>query len=567
MKKIITIAVFAAALTSCNFLEMKPTVISKETFYNSSAEALYGLAGVYGAMSHEAFYGNYYSLMLSNVDDLSYFNRPIQSSTAAQQYRYDSGTGEIYSAWTRIYKGINNANAFMNAIRDSEFDSDGSMYAEARFLRAYYHFILAQAWGDVPLRDKEVVSHDGVFCAASPQKTVLEWAASEMEACLPGLPTDLTIQPSRVTVNTARGILARLYLFLGGESVTGADRTECLTKARNFARDVIKSGTQRLNPSYSQVFINMITDSYDAVYRESMWEVEFLGDRSNASLWSNGRIGDVIGLQSTGSTGFSNFTCNYSYGMYNGSLKLWDLYWATDRTADEDSAGAISDARQEWNLPPYNYSGNANWPPYGTDGSSGKTSCTASIDKTPYAYNNISTTIDPTVAQGHRNCGKWRREVIYEGVKDAKRLYTTVNYPLLRYSDVLLMFAEADNELGTAPSDSAYNAVKQVRDRAGIKTLGKDTYDKESFRQLVRNERGRELCFESLRKYDLIRWGIFVESMHGYASQTEDVRWNKNATAGYAAAIGAAVQPRHVLLPIPAIELGVNTLLEQNSLW
>ena len=567
MKKIFATAIAVIALSSCNFLDLTPNVISKETFYKSEGEAEYGLAGVYGAMSHEAFYGNYYSLMLSNVDDLSYFNRAIQASTAAQQYRFDSSTSQIYDAWTRIYKGIKNANAFMRAISASGYDPDGTMYAEARFLRAYYHFIVAQAWGDVPLRDGEVVSHDGVFCAATPQKNVLEWAVSEMEAFLDDLSNDVTIQPSRVTVTTAKGIIARVCLFLAGESVTGVDKTACLKKAKKYAAEVIASNLHRLNPSYSQVFINMIEDAYDTANRESMWEVEFYGDRANASYWSNGRIGDVMGLQSTGSTGFSNFTCNYSYGMYNGSLKLWDLYWADDRTSDEYQLGRITDARQDWNLPPYNYSGNNNQPPYGSDGSDGKTSSEASIDKAPYAYSSVSTTQDPTAAQAIRNSGKWRREVIYEGVKDAKRLYTTINYPLLRYSDVLLMFAEASNELEGAPSDSAYNCVKAVRDRAGIKTLPKSGYDQASFREFVRNERGRELCFEGLRKYDLIRWGIFVDAMHGYAAQTSDERWNKHATAGYAAAIGAAVQPRHILLPIPAIELGVNKLLDQNALW
>lgn len=557
----------AAAMQSCSFLDLTPNVISKETFYQSDSEAKYGLAGVYGAMSNESLYGNYYSLMLSNVDDLSYFNRPASSSTVAQQYRYDASTAEVYAAWTRLYKGISNANAYMNAIGGSEFDPDGSMYAEARFLRAYYHFLLAQAWGDVPLRDEEVTDHSGVFCASTPQYEVLEWAAGEMEACLDSLSAEVDAQPSRVTRTTALGILARVYLFMAGESVAGGDKQALYAKARDCALEVISSGKHRLNPDYSQVFINMIEDEYDTQYHESMWEVEFLGDRSSASSWSNGRIGDVIGLQSTGSTGYSNFSCNYSYGMYNGSLKLWDLYWAEDRTDDETRMTTVNDSRQEWNLPPYNYAGNANWPPYGSDGSDGKTSSTASIDKTPYVYNSVSTTQDPTVAQGFRNCGKWRREVIYEGVKDSKRLYTTINYPLLRYADVLLMYAEAANECAGSVPQEAYDALKQVRDRAGVKTRAFEDYDKSSFRELVRNERGRELCFESLRKYDLIRWGIFVEAMHGYAQQTADERWSKNTTASYAAAIGAAVDTRHTVLPIPSVELGVNTLLTQNPLW
>jgi hypothetical protein len=110
--------------------------------------------------------------------------------------------------------------------------------------------------------------------------------------------------------------------------------------------------------------------------------------------------------------------------------------------------------------------------------------------------------------------------------------------------------------------------VKKVRDRAGIQTIDLAEYNQESFRQLIRNERGRELCFESLRRYDLIRWGIYVEQMHNYAMAAADERWSKDKTLSpRAAAIGSSVQPRHIYLPIPSIELGVNKALVQNPLW
>ena len=76
IKYILSMVVIAGIASSCKFLDMEPNVIIKETYYNNETELKYGLAGVYGALGNEAFYGNYYSLMLSNVDDLSYFNRP-----------------------------------------------------------------------------------------------------------------------------------------------------------------------------------------------------------------------------------------------------------------------------------------------------------------------------------------------------------------------------------------------------------------------------------------------------------------------------------------------------------
>ncbi len=175
----------------------------------------------------------------------------------------------------------------------------------------------------------------------------------------------------------------------------------------------------------------------------------------------------------------------------------------------------------------------------------------------------MTTFTDPTTAAGIRNCGKWRREALYEGHQNAKNLHTGINFPLLRYSDVLLMYAEAKNE-DEGPSEELYDFVKEVRDRAGIATRPYGDYaSQEAFRQFVRNERGRELVFEALRKYDLIRWGIFVEAMHGYALQTSDDRWSANNTlAQYALATANSVQPKHIYLPIPSKELGVNSPAE-----
>lgn len=600
IKNVVLASALSMLVSSCSFLNLEPNVIEASTFYNSEQEVLYGLAGIYGALSTEAVYGNYYSLMLSNVDDLSYFNRST-TNNFSQMYAHDASSSEIYEAWTKLYAGIGNANSFMEAVENSEYDPEHKLWNEARFLRAYYHFLLTQAWGDVPKKEHSTKTPDDVMCEATPQYELLQWVVSEMEACLPLAETVLTNAPSRVVKVTMQGILARVYLFMAGESVEGneAHRAEFYGKARDYAWDVIQSARGlgenplniSLNPSYSQVFINMISNEYDKKYNESLWEVEFFGDRSSASSWSNGRIGDLIGLQSSGSEKFETFKCNYSYAQYNGSIKLWDMYWKTDRTqSDIDLMATVPagtdltseanaekygwDKRHVWNMCPYNYNGHEKYPPYPTKGASGSGSCAKSIDKTPYVGKSetlgtsVSTSEDPTVARGIRNCGKWRREIQYEGQMTAKDLYTKINYPILRYSDVLLMYAEAANEANNGPTTEAMECVLEVRERAGIDTDRSAYGDYQSFQTLVRNERARELCFESLRKYDLIRWGIFVESMKDYLNALDQVdNWGNQDRAVDAYNIGVAVQDKHVLLPIPSIELGVNTELTQNKLW
>jgi hypothetical protein len=554
IRNIISTICIGIALSSCDFFEVKPQIITEDDFYKTNDEVKYALAGVYGVMSNEAFYGNYYSLMCSNIDDLCYYNRGT-TSNYTNVYKHDATATEIYQAWTEIYKGIRNANAFMVSTPES-LDQNGVLRNEARFLRAYYHFLLAQAWGDVPLRDKaiKVYNPSDLNCPASKQFDVLAWVAEEMEACVGLTPETLDNAPSRINKYTVRGILARVYLFMAGESVERGDseytKEECYKRAKEHTEAVITSNKFALNPDYAKVFINMISDRYnDPGYLESMWEVDFYGHRETASSWSNGRIGDLIGLQSSGSSGYTDFMCNFAYGQYNGSLKLWDLYWSSDRTEGEKETSNITDSRQLWNLPQYNYVGKKVNGVYTIEPSKGKVNYHES----------------PTGAPAVRNCGKWRREVEYEGVMDSKRLYTGINFPILRYSDVLLMYAEASLELTGSVEATAYDCVKQVRDRAGIATEA--SYDPISFRILVRNERGRELCFEALRKYDLIRWGTFVESMKGYVNDSENERWTNASLKEIALKLGEAVQPKHVVLPVPSVELGVNRSLEQNPLW
>lgn len=560
MKRIINISILSVSLflSSCGFLDVDPQVICEDNFYKTEKDMLNGLAGVYGVMSNYGFYGNYYTFDCSGVDDLCYVNRPASSvAEVTNLYKHSAGTQQIFEVWTEIYEGIKNANAFMNAsesVRSDSLDPEGKLYNEARFLRAYYHFILAQAWGNIPVRTEEVTSLDAVSCPAMPQYEALSWSAEEMEACLQLADRTLDNAPSRVTANTIHGILSRVYLFMAGESVEGGDKKALYGKAMEHADSVITSGLHRLNDDYSAVFKNMISDRYDTEFRESMWEVDFYGSRESADRWTNGRIGELNGLQNTSTTGFDQFMCNFSTARYNASLKLWNLYWYLDREEQDkgvsNEASKKFDARQEWNMPPYNYQ------------------ATAGKSKSGYVYLGKNSLNDPLTARAMRNTGKWRREVEYEGLIRKRELHTGINFPILRYSDVLLMYAEASLEYNEAVNQKAYDCVKAVRDRAGVLTNDISTYDVASFREFVRNERGRELCFEATRKYDLIRWGIFVEEMNRYVDWTSDPEWmGQSGLAGYAAELGNAVEAKHILLPIPLKELGTNKELKQNPMW
>lgn len=602
--KLGTLALLTAALPACSFLDTDPQIIPDDGYYNSEQKLIYGLAGVYGVLNSEAIYGNYYSLQIANADDLCYFNNYNNSESRPDRYNHSAGTAAIYDTRSKLYEGIKNANRYIEAVEKTEIDPGklsvdiGLYIAEARFLRAYYHFLLAQAWGDVPLRVKATTSPNpnDVQMAATPQEQVLKWCADEIEATIPDLYEPIDNTPSRVSQTVAQGILARVYLFMAGESVKqidGLDKKEMYRRAAYWANEVIASHKHDLNESYEEVFINMIRDQYDTQFHESMWEAEFLGDRTSATDWTNGRIGDLIGLRSQSrTTNYSEWACNYSYGYYNGSYTLWQLYWENDRTADETASATVIDKRLTWNLPGYNYRGMNNQK-ISYKNKAGETVTrylqqTQSMFKTPWVYNNnfampdiegLDQTIedafdpadlvyDPTVMCAVRNAGKWRRETVYEKQMSAKSLYTTINFPILRYADVLLMYAEAINEYAGAPDDQAKDAIREIRKRAGVKTDESLLGDYRSFRDLVRNERGRELAFEGLRKWDLIRWGTFVEKMHNAGTnQPTENKYRNVSYTNYASANYANVTARHIYLPIPTKELAVNHALRQNPLW
>lgn len=116
--------------------------------------------------------------------------------------------------------------------------------------------------------------------------------------------------------------------------------------------------------------------------------------------------------------------------------------------------------------------------------------------------------------------------------------------PIFRYAEILLFFAEAENEVN-GPTPEAYAAINEVRRRAEMPEIP-EGLDQSSFREVVRQERSYELAFEGKRRYDLVRWEMFMEVFSNY----EPTQGN--------------VAPHHKLYPIPLREIQLNPELDQN---
>ena len=135
------------------------------------------LAGVYWTLATDHVYGERYSNILSNTDDLSYYARLNQSGQVYTN-SHNSSNNDIYQTWTQLYSGINNANVLLDNIDAANIPDaavKNRIKGEAKFLRAYYHFLLVQSWYEVPIRTETVTDINNSSLAATPHAEAIDW--------------------------------------------------------------------------------------------------------------------------------------------------------------------------------------------------------------------------------------------------------------------------------------------------------------------------------------------------------------------------------------------------------
>lgn len=663
MKKIIApLFLICLAVASCNkFLSTKPTdFVSPAQFYNTQTELNEALAGVYNSLTTVNTYGLLQSFYLVSGTDEGWYKL---NTTTPFPGNYDIATSEpkIYATWSDLYAGINRANNLLANIDKPSMDETarGVIRGEALFLRAYMYYLLVTQWGNVPLLLTPTTDSRDVNNPPAPIAQIYDTILTDMTAAK-DLVNTFTANGTTVHVSktACEAMLARVCLKMAGQPLNDASK---LAQAHDWCDSVMLDHEHSLNPSYSQVFINESQDIYKDAYNEVIWEIEFEGNDQGV-VQLGGRWTIYMGVR--------NVNLNYySYGYMGPTGYLYKLYGA-------------GDLRRDWAIAPYNF--------YNTN--------------TP-----IKVYISPTDLYS-RTEGKWRRE--YEvGYPNLANEYNSTNFPVIRYADVLLMFAETENELN-GPTQAALDAVNAVRRRAygfppntpvssvsvvssiltgsggkgyltsapvipvtmtggggtgatgvasvgqsgatagmvtnifvsnpglgytstptvmigtpwqantnfaagtqvfygsnlytvttsgsstatpptqnsgasdptatgvvftyaglaatGTATIGSSNVDipmgvtQDSLRQMIRDERARELCFEGIRKFDLIRWGILVP-------QLKMVLADQNAGLSSALKYGLKayqnVQPKHVWFPIPDMELQLNKAMTQNPLW
>lgn len=404
-----------ASATSCKkFLDTKPEDFAvPEQYYATESQLNDALAGVYASLTTTGTYGLYLSAFLQYGNDEGFY-KSTTTALNAMAYDYTSADTYVEFAWRDLYIGVNRANYLLANINKPVMDEQkrAAIKGEALFLRAFMYFQLVSNWGDVPLLVTPTVNSNDVNKARTPSKEVYDKIVADLIEAKDLVNTyAVNGNPVHISKTAVQAMLARVCLKMAGEPLKEVAK---YADAKAWADSVIQSGVHTLNPDYPTIFINESADLYDNATKEVLWEIEFYGNNIGA-LRAGGRFVNYLAVTN------NNVAAGVGYGRVGVTGYLYRLY-------------SPADIRRDWTIAPYAFRSNN------------------STDEILKASTDIYS----------RNTGKWRRK--YETVLPRNTDYGPTNFPVIRYSDVLLMYAEAENALN-GPTPSAYNAINQVRRR------------------------------------------------------------------------------------------------------
>lgn len=482
MKKIFYIAVISATLWSLNSCEDSLDIPSdsqydSETTFATVSKAEMAVLGIYGQTFNRELY---YQLGMGTDECIS-TESETNSKNQVSNYVYTPANIPT-STYTAMYTAIEYSNVCIKKLSSMKGSSDAEqkkinmLLGECYAARGMSYLNLVRFFGDVPYPTIPIQDAGTFLSSRVSRDVILDGSIDDLKKAtelLPWLSENMIATPERFSKNAAYGILARVALYAAGYSLRwdlttyspasvklaqrddAARIKELYQIASDACEEILKKNENDLLPSYETVFRNLVNGQYN---KESMLEYGQFGPDVNGS-----------------SIGYSNgmfVHTNSLFGKSQPVMGVFPTYWYdfedgdTRRDVTIATYGITADNTRQMN-------------PYGSN-TVGKFRVT------------------------------WKSEL---GTAINKR---DINWPWLRFSDVLLMYAEAQNELYNGPTAEAKSAYERVRTRAfgGDATkIGTTPTSYQAFRDAIINEHKLELGFEGWRRTDLIRWGILYETL------------------------------------------------------
>jgi hypothetical protein len=490
MKKIISLLLLAGlGLSSCgDFLEQLPeSNRTSANFYQTRADFYNALVGAYNGLKRRGVYGNgsgalmVLQEMVSDNTTFTNTRQPVNSSTfEVDDLLFAKSNTLVQAAWTDLYAGIGRVNPILGRLSGANFaQADKDRFeGEARFLRALYYFHLVQLFGDVQLVTEPVDDPYGAnTLPRSSREDVYALVIDDLARAAALLPTTITAAESgRASQWAAKALLGKVYLALGRHDL-----------ALPVLRDVNDNSGRQLMANFAQAFAP--TTPF-AANTEVIFAVQYKSGLLPQGANAAGTQGDVERTQ--GSDMWSNWAPAGSGSLLGPNGGGGGGF--NTPTPDLINAFEPGDARKEATL---------------------LTSFTSGSTVIPSAY-----------------AVKFRQQGAVNNDAD-------VDFPVLRFADVVLMYAEALNETGQP--EAALAQLNRIRTRAKLPALA--GLDPAALRLALEQERRVELAFENHRWPDLVRTGRYVAVM---------------------AAKGYAVKDFHNLYPVPQRETDLNSDLSQN---
>lgn len=517
-------ALLSMGMVSCDLTEKPTSFYEMDTYFTTADKAKMAVIGIYDCLAAEGSYGQYV-MPFASSDDM-YMVRGTATGDGTRRdishYALTSSNTWVASVWNYIYEGIDRANTAIAGIEKmpgyENSDELKELVAQARFLRAFLAFDLVRYWGDVPFKTTSTGSFGDTAQPRTEREKIYDQIIIDLDFAKIHLKPGNEVASSEVPCRgAARALLMRVYLQRAGYSLDRTTRT--LTRPddatrKNYFDAVIEEwkafGTEGYHNFYGAGYEELFKNYSKLVLnnQESLWEIAFEpnnGQKDNAGYWAtyNGPLVDAPDAGSGAAN--QNF-----FGRANAFFIVLP-YWG-DFYDDND-------VRRDVNFVDYVY----RW--VKKDKAQVKMSVCQEISKNMYRYP-----------------GKWRREWMAPGFVDPN--HTGVNYCPLRYADVVLMAAEAYNEINDTPK--AWELLNDVRARAHATEINSSNYaslmkapkvydlpfisdgdEAGKFRTALYWERAFETAYEGQRKFDLIRWGVLGDALR--AAQTYIEGWEEGA--------------------------------------